>query len=314
VIRVRDRTVRDESAALDGVGGASGSEDGTVGRGGAGPDAPDDRGDREAGGSDDREGEGPEPVGDADPGATTDVGEPAALRVVTIDRPDARNALRPADLDELAAAVTDAPPVVYLHGAGEAFCAGADLDVVADLTDPAAFVRRGQRAARAIETAEAVVIAGIDGAARGGGVDLALACDLRVATPGATLAATGVRLGLFGAWGGTVRLPRVVGEGEALDLTLSGRTVDAAAALRMGLVSRVLEEPVTVAESIAARPADALRAVKRRVRDRSPVADQEAAEATAFARLHGTHAETIRAARAGRGGRDARDSRDDGEE
>jgi enoyl-CoA hydratase/carnithine racemase len=253
---------------------------------------------------------------DADPGATADAGGRKAgagadLRVVTIDRPDKRNALRPADLDELAAAVADAPPVVYLRGAGEAFCAGADLDVVADLADPAAFVRRGQRAARAIETADAVVIAGIDGAARGGGVDLALACDLRVATPGATLAATGVRLGLFGAWGGTVRLPRTVGEGDALDLALSGRTVDAAAALRMGLVSRVVDDPAAVAASIAARPPDALRTVKRRVRDRSPVADQEAAEATAFARLHGAHAGTIRAARPGRTGRDGRD---DGEE
>ncbi|MDS0299941.1 enoyl-CoA hydratase/isomerase family protein [Halogeometricum sp. S1BR25-6] len=229
-----------------------------------------------------------------------------AVRVVTLDRPDRRNALRPADLDELAAAVAGADPettpVVYLRGAGGHFSAGADLDSVAALDDPEAFARRGQRVANAIADAPVTVVAGIDGAARGGGVELALACDVRVATPHATFAEPGVRFGLFGAWGGTVRLPRIVGEGEALDFALSGRVVDAAEARRMGLVSRVVDDPRSVADEIAANRPDALRAVKARLRDDADDETRERAEAEAFARLHGRYADEIREVRDGRGG------------
>ena len=220
------------------------------------------------------------------------------VRVVTIDRPAARNALRPADLtslrDAFEAAETDGgPPVTYLRGAGEAFCAGADLDAVAALDDPAAFARRGQRVAAAMEDSPSVVVCGVDGAARGGGVELALAADVRVATPRATFAEPGVSLGLFGAWGGTVRLPRVMGEGEALDFALSGRVLDAEAARRTGLVSRVADDPRSVADEIAAGESDALAAIKRRLRDRSDDETREAAEAAAFADLHDAHADEI---------------------
>lgn len=222
----------------------------------------------------------------------------ASLRVVTIDRPTRRNALRPTDLDALEAAVTDTDAaVVYLHGAGDAFCAGADLDVVADLDDPEAFARHGQLVADAIEGTESVVVAGVDGAARGGGVELALACDLRVATPDATFAEPGVKFGLFGAWGGTVRLSRVLREGDAMDFALSGRVVDAAEAKRIGLVSRVVPDPKTVAEAVAANKPDALAVVKARMRDDSPQQAQEAAEATAFDRLVRAHAADIAASR-----------------
>ena len=207
---------------------------------------------------------------------------------VTLDRPARRNALTPDALEALRDAVetTDAS-VVYLHGAGEAFCAGADLDVVADLDDESveAFVRAGQRAATALAETDVVTVAGIDGPARGGGVELALGCDLRVATPAATFAESGVSLGLFGAWGGTARLPRIVGLGEAMDLALTGRVIDADAALRMGLVSRVVEEPREIAETIAAHDPRALQTIKTRLRDTASRADQEDREAVAFASL-----------------------------
>jgi len=219
------------------------------------------------------------------------------LRIVTLDRPAHRNALTPEALSALEEAVADcAAPVVYLRGAGEAFCAGADLSSVADVADSRdvePFVRRGQRAADAIEEASSVVVAGVDGAARGGGVELALACDLRVATPDATFGEPGVTFGLFGAWGGTVRLPEVVGMGEALDLSLSGRVVDAEAALRMGLVSRVVEEPRAVAESLTENDHRALELLKERVRDRGPKADQEDAEVAAFEALVEAHADDL---------------------
>jgi enoyl-CoA hydratase/carnithine racemase len=226
---------------------------------------------------------------------TTDDG---AVRTVVLSRPERRNALRPSDLDALEAAVvgTDAP-VVYLRGAGSSFCAGADLDHVSTLDDPEAFARQGQRVAAALADSRSVVVAGVDGAARGGGVELALACDLRISTPDATFGAPGVRFGLFGAWGGTVRLPRVVGEGNALDFALSGRVVDAETALRMGLVSRVVDDPRAVADDLASGAHDALAVVKERIRDRDDRERQERAEAAAFGVLHRAHADDIAASR-----------------
>lgn len=212
------------------------------------------------------------------------------VRVVTLDRPDRRNALTIAALDALEAAVEEADePVVFLRGAGSAFCAGADLDAVAALDGPEAaeaFARRGQEVAATIAAADAVVVAGVDGAARGGGVELALACDVRVATPAATFAETGATIGLFGAWGGTARLPAVVGLGEAMDLALSGRVVDADEALRMGLVSRVADDPRAVAEEIASNDPAALRVIKARLRDDAERGVQERREIEAFADLH----------------------------
>jgi len=223
------------------------------------------------------------------------------VRTVRLARPERRNALTPAALNDLAAAIDDADEtVVYLTGAGSAFCAGADLDAVAELDDENQardFARRGQRVARTIETAESAVVAGIDGAARGGGVELALACDVRVATPAATFAEPGVTFGLFGAWGGTVRLPEIVGRGDAMDLALSGRALDADDALRTGLVSRVIEEPRTVAAEIADNDAAAVRAVKARLRDDADREARERREADAFAKLVVERADDLRARR-----------------
>ena len=210
------------------------------------------------------------------------------VRLLTIDRPDRRNALRRTDLDAMADALEEATePVVYLHGAGEVFCAGADLETVTELDGASAeaFAKRGQSVANKLAGYDGVVVAGIDGAARGGGVELALACDIRVATPEATLAETGVTLGLFGAWGGTDRLPAVVGEGNALDIALSGRVLSASEALRMGLVSRVVEDPRSVADSLAENDPMAMRKIKDRLRDRSEKAEKEKREATVFGEL-----------------------------
>lgn len=208
--------------------------------------------------------------------------------IVTIDRPNRRNALTPDGLDELSAAIGGADEsVVYLRGAGEAFCAGADLDVVKSLDREQAieFAEHGQRVATDIETYDGVVVAGIDGPARGGGVELALACDLRIGTPAATLAESGVSLGLFGAWGGTARLPEIVGQGVALDIALSGRILSANEAREVGLLSRVVETPRAVAEEIADNDTQALTVIKERIRDTEPQETQERREAEAFGDL-----------------------------
>lgn len=209
--------------------------------------------------------------------------------VVTLDRPDARNALTLDGLDDLEAAIEGADaPVVVLRGAGSAFCAGADLDAVVSLDDRAAaeaFAARGQDVARTIAESESVVVAGVDGPARGGGVELALACDVRVATEDASFAESGVTLGLFGAWGGTVRLSDVVGPSDAMDLALSGRVVGATAARQMGLVSRVVADPRAVADEIAGNDAAALRTLKERLRDDADRETRERREREAFGRL-----------------------------
>ncbi len=100
------------------------------------------------------------------------------------------------------------------------------------------------------------------------------------------MAETGVKLGLFGAWGGTARLPDIVGTGDALDIALSGRTLDAETALQMGLVSRVTAEPRAVAEELAAVDTGALRVLKTRIRDDADRETQERREQQAFADLN----------------------------
>jgi enoyl-CoA hydratase len=214
------------------------------------------------------------------------------LRTVVLDRPAKRNALTREGLAALREAIGTADePVVYLTGAGTAFCAGADLDVVSALSGDAAteFARQGQRVSKAIADYDGAVVAGIDGAVRGGGVDIALACDLRIATPDATIASNGVRIGLLGAWGSTARLRAIVGEGNALDLALSGRVVDAETALRMGLVSRVVEEPRSVAAELAEHDGDALRAIKRLVRADTDRETAEERERAAYGELLAEH-------------------------
>jgi enoyl-CoA hydratase len=227
-----------------------------------------------------------------------DIQDDDGVRVVTLDRPERRNALTPAMLEALQSAVVEcSAPALYLRGAGDAFCAGADLSTVADVAesgDVEPFVRRGQQVADTIEESPTVVIAGIDGAARGGGVELALACDIRLATPEATFGEPGVTFGVFGAWGGTVRLPESVGVGDALDFSLSGRVIDSTEALRIGLVSRVLEDPRAVADHVAGNDRAALEHVKSRIRDRRDKQTQEDAEVAAFEDLVETHTAELR--------------------
>lgn len=236
-----------------------------------------------------------EPVTDPDAGEAV-----ATIRTVTIDRPEARNALTPDGLDALERAVAEAEtPVVYLQGAGPAFCAGADLDVVSrlDPDEAEAFAARGQAVADAIESADAAVVAGIDGHCLGGGLELALACDVRVATPASTFGEPGVTFGLFGAWGGTSRLPRVVGEGDALELGLTGRTIDAETALGMGLISRLEADPREVAETIATNPPETVATLKTRLRDDADRETLDRREAEAFAHLVDVHEEKLRTLR-----------------
>jgi enoyl-CoA hydratase len=170
------------------------------------------------------------------------------LAIVTIDRLKVLNALNAATLTELEAAfdelaVDPSVRVILLTGAGgRAFAAGADIRELAPLTpdEGRAFALRGQAIFRKIETLGKPVIACIQGFALGGGCELAMACTVRLAADDARLGQPEVKLGVICGYGGTQRLPRLVGRGTALKLLLSGVIVEAHEALRIGLVDEVV--------------------------------------------------------------------------
>ena len=183
------------------------------------------------------------------------------LARVTINRPDKLNALNGTVIRELGDAAVEvaadtAVKAVILTGAGaKAFVAGADI---AELTtqgplDGKARARAGQMVFRAFERLNKPVIAAVNGFALGGGCELAMACHVRIASDTAKFGQPEVKLGLLPGYGGTVRLPRIVGKGRALELLLTGAIIDAAEALRIGLVSRVVpaDQLLPEAEALA---------------------------------------------------------------
>src|SRR6267142_3108749 len=167
---------------------------------------------------------------------------------ITVNRPDKLNALNAIVIAELGDAVTrietdSAVRGAILTGAGaKAFVAGADI---AELTEQGATGGRsralvGQQVFRRLERCGQPVIAAVNGFALGGGCELAMACHLRVASEQAKFGQPEVKLGIAPGYGGTVRLPRLVGKGRALELLLTGEMIDAQEAFRIGLVNRVV--------------------------------------------------------------------------
>ncbi len=183
------------------------------------------------------------------------------VEVWTIDGEARRNAISRAMLKEFEEDLARVGRggkvrVVVITGAGDkAFCAGADLKERATLSESEvrAFLERMRRALRALENADCVFIAAINGVALGGGTELALACDLRVAAPNAELGLTEVRLGIIPGGGGTQRLSRLIGPGRAKDLILTGRRVPAEEAFSLGLINRLAPpgELLPVARALA---------------------------------------------------------------
>jgi enoyl-CoA hydratase len=182
------------------------------------------------------------------------------IRVITIDRQTKLNALNAEVLRELRGAFGEARDsaarAVILTGAGEkAFVAGADIGELAEQTPLSgkAHTLAGQAILSEIETFPKPVVAAINGWALGGGLELALACHLRVAAATAKLGLPEVKLGIMPGYGGTQRLPRLVGRGRALELILTGEPIGAEQALAWGLVNRVAPaaaETVAVAETL----------------------------------------------------------------
>src|SRR5580698_1597178 len=171
------------------------------------------------------------------------------IAVVTVDRPKVLNALNFLSMKELEQVFLEiqqnsAIRAVLLTGAGEkAFVAGADIGELATLSplEGEQVASRGQRILNLIENCGKPVIACINGFALGGGCELALACTLRIASSNARLGQPEVKIGIIPGYGGTQRLPRLIGKGAALKMILTGEAISAAEALRLGLVDEVVE-------------------------------------------------------------------------
>jgi len=171
------------------------------------------------------------------------------IAVVTINRPRALNSLNIATMNELESVFSDLQKrpeevrAVVLTGAGEkSFVAGADIPEIheLDLVSGKGFAERGLRIYSLIEKLRTPVIAAVNGYALGGGCELAMACHLRIASESAKFGQPEINLGVIPGYGGTQRLPRLIGRGRALDLMLTGRMITAAEALQWGLVNAVV--------------------------------------------------------------------------
>jgi 2-(1,2-epoxy-1,2-dihydrophenyl)acetyl-CoA isomerase len=206
------------------------------------------------------------------------------VTTITLNRPDKLNAFSGTMREDLLAALQAAEAdtecrVVVLTGAGRAFCAGGDVEYMSGLQkkgDVESF-RKLLNAGRDIVVQLAgmakPVIASVNGVAAGAGCNLALACDYRLASDKAKLGETFVKIGIHPDWGGTWFLPRLVGRSTAFELLATGRMVDAAEALAIGMVDRVVpaealaEQTAQLAEAIAAAPPLAIQGIKRALAD-----------------------------------------------
>ncbi|CAB3911210.1 enoyl-CoA hydratase/isomerase family protein [Achromobacter mucicolens] len=171
------------------------------------------------------------------------------LAVIELNRPEALNALNAQTLAELDAALdeveaSDSKAIVFTGAGDKAFCAGADIAELQkrSLAEHLANARLGQSIFDRIHQSARPSVAVIHGFAFGGGLELALACTFRIATPRAKMGLPELKLGLIPGYGGTQRLPRLIGESRAAELILSSATVSAEEALRIGLVNRIVED------------------------------------------------------------------------
>jgi enoyl-CoA hydratase/carnithine racemase len=211
-----------------------------------------------------------------------DITEDSGITTITLNRPEKLNALAGHMRRDLAEALEAAGAersvhVVVITGAGRAFCAGGDVAAMTDLIerqDAEEFSRllgAARRVVTAIRQMTKPVIASINGPAFGAGCNLALACDLRIASTTATFSQSFAKVGLHPDWGGTYFLPRLVTPNKACEMFFLGETMDAAEALRLGVVNKVVEpgeleaETRKLAERLRNAPAVALAAAKQAV-------------------------------------------------
>lgn len=190
------------------------------------------------------------------PAVLTEVAD--SIAIIRFNRPAERNALSGSTLLELQDTLSTVIPCADIEaliftGTGDAFLSGANIRELSTLdTESAlAFSHLGQRIFQTIADAKQLTIAAVNGHCMGGGLDLALACDIRVASETAVFSHPGARLGIITGWGGTQRLPRLIGKSAALELILTARRVNAEVAFNLGLVTGVSKDPLHEALRIA---------------------------------------------------------------
>lgn len=208
--------------------------------------------------------------------------EDAEVATIVLNRPDKLNAfagdMRDQLFDALERVAHGSARALVLTGAGRAFCAGGDVRHMASLrgredggTELGRLLEAGARVIRRLATLPIPTLAAVNGVAAGAGMNLALACDLRIASDQASFAESFVRIGLHPDWGGTYFLPRLVGDAKARELCWLGDPVDAAEALRIGLVSRVvpddrlMDETRALARRLASAPAASVRLTRQSI-------------------------------------------------
>lgn len=204
--------------------------------------------------------------------------------LITLNRPDALNSFRvemARDLMEALGGAARDPGVraIVLTGAGRGFCAGGDITFMQEVMESGGryadfrpLVESGREIASALQAIEKPVIAAVNGAAAGGGMSLALACDVRWASEHAKFGQSFIRIGLHPDWGALHSLPRLIGTSRALEVMWTGEMIDAAEALRLGIVSRVVpaeslvSQTLAFADRLARAPSVAIGEIKRSVR------------------------------------------------
>jgi enoyl-CoA hydratase len=180
----------------------------------------------------------------------------AGVVIIQFNRPEIRSPLSIFVLDELQEILervseSSTTEAIIFTGKNNVFASGADLREIAKVTKDTAreFALRGQGVLHKINESGKKTIAAVNGFCFGGALDLALSCRVRIASPDAVFSHPGVNLGIITGWGGTQRLPRLVGEAKALEMFLTAKRVDAAEALHIGLIDKISENPL--AESLA---------------------------------------------------------------
>ena len=190
------------------------------------------------------------------PAVTSEIAD--SIAIIRFNRPAERNPLSRTTLLELKIIldqVSSNPSVeaIIFTGSEDVFLSGANIRELVGLNAESAlaFSKLGQNIFQAIADAKQITMAAINGYCMGGGLDLALSCDIRVASEAAVFSHPGARLGIITGWGGTQRLPRVIGRAAAIEMILTARRVPAREALNLGLVTTVSDEPLQAALSIA---------------------------------------------------------------
>jgi len=226
------------------------------------------------------------------------------IGILTIDRQDSLNAMNPDVLKELDQSVKEFISdedlgVIIITGAGEkAFIAGADIKLMQNLDKKGGleFGKLGQEVTMTIEDSPKPVLAAINGFALGGGCEISMACHVRYASENAIFAQPEVKLGLIPGWGGTQRLPRIVGMGNATELIIGGHMIDAKEALRIGLVNKIfpldhlMEETINFAKEILKNGPDCIAESLRCINNSAGHSLMEGLdiEVEAFSELFGT--------------------------